>query len=109
MLPTERIGRKSLGIDGTQNRLNLEMGGMAEKNVLTLNIDDTLRSVTDLIVTQNSTYCLIMAFDEVQGIITYRDIIMLLGERSKKKFPFSLLAYRTTHSMRNLQNQNLQI
>jgi CBS domain-containing protein len=91
MLPTERIGRKSLGIDGTQNRLNLEMGGMAEKNVLTLNIDDTLRSVTDLIVTQNSTYCLIMAFDEVQGIITYRDIIMLLGEKVEEEIPIFII------------------
>ena len=91
LLPTERIGRKSLGIDGTQNRLNLEIGGIAEKNVLTLNIDDTLRSVTDLIVTQNSTYCLIMAFDEVQGIITYRDIIMLLGEKVEEEIPIFII------------------
>jgi CBS domain-containing protein len=91
MLPTERIGRKSLGIDGSQNRLNLEIGGIAEKNVLTLNIDDTLRSVTDLIVTQNSTYCLIMAFDEVQGIITHRDIITLLGEKVQEEIPIFII------------------
>jgi len=91
MLPTERIGRKSLGIDGTQNRLNLDIGGIAEKNVFTLNIDDTLRSVIDLIVTQNSTYCLIMAFDEVQGIITYRDIIMLLGEKVEEEIPIFII------------------
>ena len=30
---------------------------------------------------QRSTYCVIKSIDEVQGIITYRDIINLLGEK----------------------------
>jgi CBS domain-containing protein len=91
MLPTERIGRKSLGIDGNQNRLNLDIGGITDKSVLTLNIDDTLRSVADIMVSQDSTYCLITAFDEVQGIITYRDIITLLGEKVKEEVPIFLI------------------
>ena len=91
MLPTERIGRKSLGIDDTLNRLDLDIGGIADKSVLTLNTNDTLRSVTDLMVSQNSTYCLIMAFDEVQGIVTYRDIITLLGEKVKEEIPIFLI------------------
>jgi CBS domain-containing protein len=91
MLPTERIGRKSLGIDGTQNRLNLDIGGIADKSVLTLNTDDTLRAVTDLMVSQNSTYCVIMAFDEVQSIVTYRDIISLIGEKVEEEIPIFLI------------------
>jgi CBS domain-containing protein len=91
MLPTERIGRKSLGIDDTQNRLELDIGGIADKSVLTLNTDDTLRSVVDLMVLENSTYCLIMAFDEVQGIITYRDVITLLGEKVEEEIPIFLI------------------
>jgi len=91
MLPTERIGRKSLGIDDTLNRLDLDIGGIADKIVLTLNTNDTLRSVTDLMVSQNSTYCLIMAFDEVQGIVTYRDIITLLGEKIEEEIPIFLI------------------
>jgi len=91
MLPTERIGRKSLGIDDTLNRLGLDIGGIADKSVLTLNTNDTLRSVTDLMVSQNSTYCLIMAFDEVQGIVTYRDIITLLGEKIEEEIPIFLI------------------
>jgi CBS domain-containing protein len=91
MLPTERIGRKSLGVDGTQNRLGLDIRGIADKSVLTLNTDDTLRSVADVMVSQNSTYCLIMAFDEVQGIITYRDIIALLGQKVEEEIPIFLI------------------
>ena len=87
MLKSERIGRKSLGIDETRDRLDLAVTGIADKNVLTTHIDDTLQSVTDLIVTRDSTYCIIKAFDELQGIITYRDIIALLGEKIEEDIP----------------------
>jgi CBS domain-containing protein len=87
MLKSERIGRKSLGIDETRDRLDLAVTGIADKNVLTSHIDDTLQSVTDLIVTRDSTYCVIKAFDELQGIITFRDIIALLGEKIEEDIP----------------------
>ena len=87
MLKSERIGRKSLGIDETRDRLDLAVTGIADKNVLTSHIDDTLQPVTDLIVTRDSTYCIIKAFDELQGIITYRDIIALLGEKIEEDIP----------------------
>lgn len=87
MLKSERIGRKSLGIDETRDRLDLAVTGIADKNVLTSHIDDTLQSVTDLIITSDSTYCVIKAFDELQGIITYRDIIALLGEKIEEDIP----------------------
>ncbi len=91
MVPTERIGRRSIGVDDTQDRLNLTVDGIAEKNVLTSNIDDSLRSLTDLMVSKNSTYCVILTLDEVQGIVTYRDIIMLLGEKVKEEIPIFLI------------------
>lgn len=91
MLPTERIGRQSLGIDGKEDRYDVAVGGIAEKNVLTANTYDSLQSVTDLIVTHNSTYCVITAFDEVQGIVTYRDIITLLGQRVEQEIPIFII------------------
>jgi CBS domain-containing protein len=91
MLPTERIGRQSLGIDGKEDRYDVAVGGISEKNVLIANTYDTLQSVTDKIVTHNSTYCVITAFDEVQGIVTYRDIITLLGEKVEQEIPIFLI------------------
>ena len=91
MLRPERIGRKSLGIDDTQDRLDIAISGILDKNILTSNIDDTLQSVTDLMVSQNSTYCVIKSIDEVQGIITYRDIINLLGEKVEEEIPIFLI------------------
>jgi CBS domain-containing protein len=91
MLRSETIPRRSLGIDETRNRLGLAVTGVADKNVLSSNVDDTLQSVTDLIVSRNSTYCVIKAVDEVQGIITYRDIITLLGEKVEEGIPIFLI------------------
>jgi predicted transcriptional regulator len=91
MLRSERIGRKSLGIDEIQDRLDITISGIADKNVITSNTDDTLRSVVDLMVSQDSTYCVIEAIDEVQGIITYRDIITLLGEKVEEEIPIFLI------------------
>lgn len=87
----ESIGRKSLGIDNTQDRLDIAIRGILDKNALTAEINDSLSSTLDLIVSQNSTYCLIKATDEVQGIITYRDIINLLGEKVKEEIPIFII------------------
>ena len=91
MLRSERIGRKSVGIAETRNRLDLAVTGVADKNVISANVDETVQSVTDMIVSQNSTYCIIKAVDDVQGIITHRDIIALLGEKVEKDTPIFLI------------------
>ncbi|MGG6460764.1 MAG: CBS domain-containing protein [Candidatus Eiseniibacteriota bacterium] len=91
MLRPERIGRKSLGIDETQDRLDLAVTGISDKNVVSSEVEDTLQSVTDLIVSQNSTYCIAKSAEEVQGIITYRDVISLLGEKVQEDIPIFLI------------------
>ena len=91
MLRSERIGRKSLGIDETQDRLDLAVTGIANKNVISSEVEDSLQSITDLIGSQNSTYCIIKAVEEVQGIITYRDVISLLGEKVEEDIPIFLI------------------
>jgi len=91
MLQAESTGKRSMGIDSTQGRLDIAVRGILEKNVLTAEINDTLRSAIDLIVSQNSTYCIIKVMDEVQGIITYRDIINLLGEKVEEEIPIFII------------------
>jgi CBS domain-containing protein len=91
ILEPERIGRKALGIDSTRERLDISINGILDKNVLTSQIDDSFLSVTDLMVSQDSTYCVIKGIDEVQGIITYRDIINILGEKVEEEIPIFLI------------------
>jgi CBS domain-containing protein len=82
MHTSERIGRKSIGIEGQPTRLDLKISGIMDTDNLSVSeVDDSLRSVIDLMLKTNSTYTIVKSFDEIQGIITYRDIIALLGER----------------------------
>lgn len=88
MSTSDRIGRKSVGIEGKSTRLDLKVSGVMDTDNLSVSkVDDTLRSVIDLMINTNSTYTIVKSFDEIQGIITYRDVIALLGERVEEEIP----------------------
>jgi len=91
MLPSERIGKKSIGIDNTEDRLNLEISGLVNKDVITADVSESLRSVCDLMISTGSTYCIIKLWDEIQGIITYRNIVALLGEKIEEDIPMFII------------------
>ena len=83
MLPSERIGRKTIGVDGGKSRFDMSVSGITNKDVITADITDKIKTVTDLMTNMNSTYCIMKVSDEVQGIITYSDVISLLQEEEK--------------------------
>lgn len=87
--PTGRIGRRSRGIDKKSIRFDISAMGIADHdNAITISsIDDSLRSITGLMIDKNSTYSVLNGRDKVQGIITYKDIVALLGEKIKEDIP----------------------
>jgi len=87
MLPSERIGRKSIGIDNILSRLDMPVTGMLDQNVTISAVDDSIHSLSGLMLNTGSTYSVVKSFDEIQGIITYRDIIALLGEKIEHEIP----------------------
>ena len=86
MLPSEKIGRKALGVEKL-NRLDIQASGIADKNVVVSKPDDSLRSVTGTIIDANSTYSVVCLGEEIQGIVTYRDIVSLLAEKVEEDLP----------------------
>lgn len=86
MLPSEKIGRKVLGVEKL-NRLDLQVSGIGDKNVVVSKPDDSLRSVIGAIIDANSTYSLVCVGEEIQGIVTYRDIVSLLAEKVEEDLP----------------------
>jgi CBS domain-containing protein len=90
-LKSERVGRNSFGIDETTDRFDLLISGLENKNIVSSDIQDTLQSVIDLMISQNSTYCILKTAEEVQGIITFRDIIALLGEKIEEDLPIFMI------------------
>ena len=91
MSPAERIGKKSIGINNAEDRLSVEVSGLANDDVITANVDDSLRGVCDRMISAGSSYCIIKVWDEIQGIITYRDIVALLGEKIEEDIPMFIV------------------
>ncbi len=91
MSPAERIGKKSIGINNAEDRLSVEVSGLANDDVITASIDESLQNVCDRIISAGSSYCIIKVWDEIQGIITYRDIVALLGEKIEEDIPMFIV------------------
>lgn len=91
MSPTERIGKKSIGINNTEDSLSIEVSGLANDDVITASVDESLHGVCDRMISAGSSYCIIKVWDEIQGIITYRDIVALLGEKIEEDIPMFIV------------------
>lgn len=91
MLPSERISKKSVGIDNAEDRFSIEVSGLANADVITANVDESLQVVCDRMINAGSTYCIIRVWDEIQGIITFRDIVALLGEKMEEDIPMFIV------------------
>lgn len=91
MSPTERIGKKSIGINNAEDRLSIEVSGLANDDVITASVDESLQGVCDRMISAGSSYCIIKVWDEIQGIITYRDIVALLGEKIEEDIPMFIV------------------
>ena len=77
------------------NRSDLTSLGVADnddgENITISNVDDSLRSLTGLMVDRNSTYSVVKALGNLRGIITYGDIIALLAERIEESIPVYII------------------
>ena len=90
LIPAESIGRRSLGSEhGLKSEQ--EIIGLADKNVIMTKPDDTVISTIESLLKANSTYSIVPSSDNKSGIITYRDIISLLGEQTQREIPVYII------------------
>jgi CBS domain-containing protein len=47
MSPPERIGKKSVGIDNTEDTFSIEVSGLANNDVITAGVDESVQVVCD--------------------------------------------------------------
>jgi CBS domain-containing protein len=90
LIPAESIGRGSLGTEDDL-KSEQEVIGIADKNVITVDPDDTITSIIDSLFKANSTYTIVKSLDNILGIITYRDIISLLGDQIQSDVPIYII------------------
>ncbi len=87
LLPSERIEKGSIGIHQKNIRLNFPVKGIMSKNVVVSNIGDDILKIIRLMIETNSTYVVLQSVKEIQGIITFGDILTLLKERIQYELP----------------------
>jgi CBS domain-containing protein len=89
--PPESIGKGALGAE-KQNRFDYPVGRVIDSEPSLSNISDTLPSLFSRMKKLSKSYSLVTLWDELQGIVTYRDFMKLLEdeERGGKQFDIPL-------------------
>jgi len=87
LLPSEKIGKDSVGINEKITRINFPVKSIMDKNVVVSNIDDNIIQVINLILNTDSTYAVLQSVNEIHGIVTFTDIISLLQEKVEYDLP----------------------
>ena len=87
LLTADNLDNVHRGLTEHTRPLEFPVKGIAERNATTSSIDDSVAKVVQLLNSNNSTYSIVTLGNEIQGIITHRDIISLLGEKVKEDVP----------------------
>lgn len=83
MLPAMSVERGALGAE-KQVRFDYDVSRLMEPNVVTSDANEDLGQIIGKIVRLAATYLVVTVWDEVQGIITHRDIVKLMAEEEKE-------------------------
>ena len=80
----EGVGGLKTGVSNTLRRLDVPIKGFMDAGPLTSSPSDKIASVLERMLNAKATYSIITQFDEVQGIVTYRDFMKLVAEEIVK-------------------------
>ncbi|AJZ75809.1 CBS domain-containing protein [Candidatus Nitrosotenuis cloacae] len=90
IIPSESMGRGDIR-SGKLNRLESSVGNLGTNRMASCAPLDDLNYILDEMLHADTTFCLVSLWDNLQGIITYRDILNLLGTKVKSKVPLFIV------------------
>jgi CBS domain-containing protein len=90
ILPAERVGKADIGSKKIR-RMESQVGNLGTNRMASCLPTDDLSEVVSAMLHSNTTFCIVTLWDRLQGIITYRDILNLLGTKTKSKIPLFIL------------------
>lgn len=98
--PQEKQGRKAM-VPKTEHLLEFKIGNIGSNRIPQCAPSDDLNKIINLMTKTNTTCCLVNLWGNLQGIITYRDILGLLASKVETKIPLYIVG------MPEDQNSNL--
>jgi CBS domain-containing protein len=88
--PSEKQGRKSM-IPETVHALESKIGNMGSVRIPQCSANDDLNKIINSMLKTDTTCCLVNLWDNLQGIITFRDILVLLASKLETRIPLYIV------------------
>jgi len=95
--PKERIGRRIRGIN-LHKKYESSIGNIGSTRIPNLNTHASLNEVIEAMLRTDSSCCLLTLWDQIHGIITYKDIINLLESKIPSDVPLFIVGLPEDHS-----------
>lgn len=95
--PEERIGRGIRGIN-LHRKYESAIGNIGSTRIPNLNTHASLNEVIEAMLRNDSSCCLLTLWDQIHGIITYKDIINLLESKIPSDVPLFIVGLPEDHS-----------
>lgn len=90
ILPHEGLGRRVIGMEKIRN-LESRIGNIGSTRIPQCSANDNLNTVVDAMLKTNTTCCLVNLWENLLGIITYRDILSLLAIKMETEIPLYIV------------------
>lgn len=90
IMPKESIGRKSIGVSPIR-KLESPIGNIGSTRIPQCSPNDNLNTILNSMQKTDTTCCLVELWDNLQGIITYRDILSLLATQIESPIPLYIV------------------
>ena len=90
ILPQERQSKKSMG-SKTTHKLESKIGNTGSTRIPQCSPNDDLNKILNSMLKTNTSCCLVNLWDNLQGIITFRDILELLASKIETPIPLYII------------------
>ena len=90
LTPPQRIGSDQRGID-TLRRFESDIGNIGSTRVPQCNTSDSINTVMNAMLKTDTTCCLLTLWDNLHGIITYKDVLGLLFTKIPSEVPLYII------------------
>jgi CBS domain-containing protein len=90
IIPKESLGRLSKGSNRV-HKLESPIGNIGSTRIPQCSPNDDLNKILELMLRSDTTCCLVNLWDNLQGIITFKDILGLLASKIETQIPLFIV------------------
>ena len=90
IIPEEGLGRRSSGVNRI-HKLESKIGNVGSTRIPQCSPNDDLNQILKSMLKTDTTCCLVNLWDNLQGIITFKDILGLLASKIETKIPLFIV------------------